>query len=204
VPPTATPTETPTVTPTPTIPVIPPPPTATPTATPTQCLFGTIQGTVVDGSNADAPIAGASVVILGPGGPYNLTTNASGQFTLGSAPNGSYTINASATGYQGIATASAEVNCSTASVLLRLYTPPQQEPTPTPTNTPVPPTPTPHEPDATPTPLPPGPTPTPPLPPELPKTGEAPLSSPSSAEWLILGLLAMACAYLGWRGAAAR
>ncbi len=198
---TATPTNTPTATPT--VPVVPPPPTATPTATatPTQCTNGGLSGTVVDGGNGDAPIANANVVILGPGGPYTLITNAAGQFAqIGLVP-GAYTVNATATGYQGVATVNVQSNCNVSLVLLRLYTPPQEQPTPTPTRTPTPP-----DDDPTPTPVPPAPsvTPTPPLPPELPKAGDGAPSNPAGFEWLILGAMAIICAYVGWQGGEVR
>ncbi len=196
--PTATATNTSTATPTSTnTPTTTPTATPTVTATPTQCQNGSISGTVVDGGNADAPIQNANVVILGPGGPYTLITNAAGQFAKTGLLPGLYTVNATATGYQGVATVQVQVNCNSNLVLLRLYAPPQQQPTPTPTRTP-----TPTDEDPTPTPVPPGPTvtPTPELPPTLPKAGDAAPSNPAAFEWLVLGSLVVLCAYIGWRG----
>ena len=55
---------------------------------------GTITGTVTDAGTA-APLAGATVSYSGG----STTTNASGQYTLTSVPEGSYTLTASASGY---------------------------------------------------------------------------------------------------------
>jgi hypothetical protein len=156
---------------------------------------------VVDGGNADAPIQNANVVILGTGGPYTLITNAAGQFAASGLLPGAYTVNATAAGYQGVATVMVQSNCNTSLVLLRLYTPPQTQPTPTPTNTP-----TPRDEDPTPTPVPPAPsvTPTPQLPPTLPKAGEGAPGNPAGFEWLILGALVIVCAYVGWQSGEAR
>ncbi len=193
VPPTATPTSTPT----PTIPVLPP--TSTPTRTPTQCVVGALQGTVVDGANADAPIAGASVVIVGTSATYTATTNAAGFFSRVGLPNGVYTVMASAAGYQGVAQVSVTIDCNLAIVVLRLTPNQQQQPTPTPTVRPT----EPPDTDPTPTPVPPAPTPTPPLPPTLPKTGDVPLGNPAAHEWLLLALLVAVCGAVGWRGGGA-
>ena len=142
-------------------------------------MFGTIQEPWWTAATPTPPIPGASIVILGPGGPYTLTANAAGQFSQGGLLAGTYTVNATATGYQGIATAKATINCSTATVLLVLYTPPQQDPTPTPTRTPTPdddddptPTPQPTTPPATATPV---------LPPNLPSAGHGSPFQPRAA-----------------------
>jgi uncharacterized repeat protein (TIGR02543 family) len=97
------------------------------TANYAQCMIGRIFGAVVDGGHGDAPIPGATVVIVGPDSVrWDVTSDDNGLFSLSPAPNGLYTIKATAAGYQGFAEASTEVNCTDMSVVLRL-TPNEEE-----------------------------------------------------------------------------
>jgi hypothetical protein len=169
---------------------------------------------VVDGSKIGTPpIEGAVVTVLGPGTfSTTITTLADGKFSVDPAPNGLYRILAGATGYQNVAEANPDVNCSLTEVKLTLTPNEQQQPTPTPTSTSTPmptqtPTTRPTDPpgnDPTPTPLPPAPTATPPLPPTLPNTGDGPPSNPAGLEWLVLALVALVCGVVGWRGGGVR
>ena len=51
---------------------------------------GSVSGSVADSTGA--PIAGATVTITGPGAPATLTTDATGAYSLGSLPPGTYEI----------------------------------------------------------------------------------------------------------------
>ncbi len=102
---------------------------------------GTVQGSVTDAATT-APISGARVVLVGPGGAtYETATSGSGAYSR-LLPPGSYSATASATGYSPSAPAAVNVtNGGTVNQNFSLGA--AGGPTPTPTPTPSGPTPTP-------------------------------------------------------------
>ena len=104
--PSATPSPAPTATPSPVplpLPTVTPVPTilATPAPTPTPAPTGSVSGTVTDSlSGAGIPNANVS---LSPGGQAT-TTDLSGAFSIAGVNQGTYTVTASAIGYQSAST----------------------------------------------------------------------------------------------------
>ena len=73
--------------------------------------LGTVSGTVTDGANA--PVAGASILLFGMTGYAQGTTDATGKYTIIGLPNDSYDVSLSADGYIDPADATADITPTT-------------------------------------------------------------------------------------------